>query len=55
VQTVRDQTTGALKELSIFVTERVQLFALGIKHSEDVAMIVPHRDDDLGARSMKCG
>src|SRR5438067_10938241 len=55
MQTVGDQTTSALKELSIFVPKGVHLFALGIKHSKNLMMLVDHRDNDLGARRVKGG
>jgi len=55
VQTVRDQTAGALEELSIFLAEGVQLFALGIEHSKDAPMLVRHRNNDFGARCVERG
>jgi hypothetical protein len=53
MQAVGDQTTSALKELSIFVTERVHLFAFGIQHSKNLSVLIDHRDNDLGARGVE--
>jgi hypothetical protein len=46
-QAVRNQPARALKKLSILLAEGIQLFALGIEHSKNVAMIVDHRNNDL--------
>ncbi len=54
MQTMRDQTACALQKLSIFIAERVQLITLHIQHAENVPVLIPHRDDDLRARGMKC-
>ena len=47
MQTVRNQTACALQKLSIFLTKRIQLITLHVHHSENVPMLIPHRDDDL--------
>jgi len=51
---MRDQTACALQKLSIFIAERVQLITLHIQHAENVPVLIPHRDDDLRTRGMKC-
>ncbi len=53
MQTVRDQTTGALKKLSVFFAKGIQLVTVRIKHTENVTVLVPHRHDDFGTSCVK--
>src|SRR2546422_403245 len=54
-QAVCNKTGRALEELSIFFSERIDLFAFGVDHSDDVSMLVRHWNNDFRARRMKGG
>jgi hypothetical protein len=47
VEAVRNQTAGALQKLAIFFAKCVQLVTLHVHHSENVPVLIPHRDDDF--------
>src|SRR5260370_41892098 len=55
MKAMRDESARAFEELSIFLAKGVQLFALGIEHSKDALVLVRHRNNDFGARSMERG
>ena len=52
---MRDEPTRALKKLSIFLAEGVQLFTFGIEHSKNLSVLVRHRNNDLRTRRVKGG
>jgi hypothetical protein len=52
-QTVRDQAGRAFEELLIFVPKSVRLFTLGIEHSENLFMLIHHRNNDFRPRGVK--
>jgi hypothetical protein len=55
MQAMSDQAAGAFQEISIFIAERVQVIALYVQHSKNMPVLIPHRNNDLGARRMKRG
>ncbi len=55
MQTMRDQPACACQKLAIFIAKSVQFIALGIEHTEDVAVAISHGHNDLRARGVECG
>ena len=55
MQTMRDQPASAFQKLSIFIAKRIQFIALGIEHTEDVAVVVSHGHNDFRARGVEGG
>ena len=47
MQTMRNQPPGTLEKLSIFLPEGIQFVTFGMYHSDDAAMVVGHRHNDL--------
>src|SRR5262245_37261075 len=50
---MRDYSSRALEKLFIFISERVQFVALSVEHSDNMLMLVLHRDDNLRPRGVK--